>query len=314
VGSGYDSLTMTSKGFIIEHTFSTQSWSNPFYPNYTYIVPDTLHLWDNSDSMANYTDVSLSSSAFQQSLETRVQGAGNLGFGVFSTDMYVYQDYEKHQYVQSTNMRSTSWYDLELSPIVRIIFMNHLTPVAKSLLGNLGQDITDPVVKQQYWMALSMLGDSLITRVSMGGRLYYKGFLKNDTVNNITAERFQDESGLSFFGLFGSESAYDLYQQEVSETIKEELKVEVRAEGGFWTPDESLGLKMTPTGFYKFALKDIKENILDWDSYVVSVKDNLAPVRYQIIPLYQLFTDPVISNNLKLVTQEYIKSRINRMS
>jgi len=302
---------MTPKGFIIQHKFSSQTWSNPFYPNYTFIVPDTLHLWDNSDSMANYTDVSLSSSAFQQSLQSRVQGAGNLGFGVFSTDMYVYHDYEKRQYVQSTNMRSTSWYDLELSPLIQVTYLNHLTPMAKALLGNLGQDITDPVVKQQYWMALNMLGDSLVTRVSMGGRLYYKGFLSNDTVNNITAERFQDESRLSFYGLFGSESAYDYYQQQASETIKKELKVEVRAEGGIWTPDDSLRLKMTPAGFYSFALKDIKDNILDWDTYVVSVKDNLVPIRYQIIPIYQIFTDPVISNNFKLVTQEYIKSRIN---
>jgi len=78
-------------------------------------------------------------------------------------------------------------------------------------------------------------------------------------------------------------------------------------------PDDALGLTMTPAGFYSFALKDMQKNILDWDTFVVSVKDNLAPVRYQIIPMYQIFTDPVISNNFMLVTQEYLKSRINGM-
>jgi len=304
---------MTPKGFVIEHKFSSQTWSNPFYPNYTYIVPDTLHVWDNSDSMANYSDVSLSSDEFQRSLQSRVQGAGNLGFGLFSTDMYVYQDYQKRNYVQSTNVRSNTWYDLELSPLIQIDYLDHFTPMAKALLGNLGQDISDPKVKQRYLMAITMLGDSLVTRVSMGGRLYYKGYLTNDTVNTITTERFLEESALSFFGLFGSSSAYDYYQQQASETVKQELIAEVRAEGGIWKPDDALGLTMTPAGFYSFALKDMQKNILDWDTFVVSVKDNLAPVRYQIIPMYQIFTDPVISNNFMLVTQEYLKSRINGM-
>jgi len=269
-------------------------------------------VWDNTDTMANYSSVALSSSDYQYSLQSQVKGSGSLGFGLFSRDMYIYQSYEKLKDVQSTNMRSASWYDIELSPIVQVDFLDNLTPWAKTLFSNLGQNISDPKVKQTYLMALEMYGDSLVTRVSMGGRLYFKAFLNNDTVNNITVDLFQEETAWSFFGLFGSKSAYDYYEQQVSDTVKAQLVGEVLAEGGVWKPTDLQGLKMTPTGFYSFALKDIHQNILDWDTFVVSIKDNLVPVRYQIVPMYQMFIDPVISKNFQIVTQEYLKSKISK--
>jgi len=311
VGAGYDSLTMTTKGFVIQHTFSDQTWTNPFYPNYTYAVPDTLHVWDNTENVEeNYTSVDMSNSQFQQTLRSHVKGSDFLGFGSHSSDMYVFQYYEEfHDDVQSTNMRSINWYDLELTPIIQVEYLNYLTPWAKMVFSNLGTDLSDPKVKKQYWLALDTYGDSLVTRVGMGGRLNYKGFLNNDTVKSITIEQFQESSGWSFFGIFGSKSSYNYYQKYASETVKASMIGEIKVEGGIWTPVNP-AFKKTANGAYTFALKDINENVLDFDAFVKTIKDNMVPVRYEIIPMYEIFGDPVIRNNFMIATQEYLKSKM----
>jgi len=313
LGAGYDSFTMTTKGFIIQHTFSDQTWTNPFYSNYTYAVPDTIHVWDNTDSVEeNFTSVDLSSTQFQETLRSHVHGSGFLGFGSHSSDMYVYKSYvEYRDDVQSTNMRSINWYDLELSPLIQIQYLNYLTPWAKAVFSNLGSNISDPLVKRQYWAALDIFGDSLVTRVGMGGRLNYKGFLNNDTVQSITVEQFQQSSGWSFFGIFGSKSSYKYYQKYASDAVKTDMVAEIKAEGGNWEPVNP-AFKKTTTGAYSFALKDIDDNVLDFDDFVKSIKDNLVPVRYEIIPMYQIFDDAVIRDNFMQVTQEYLKSKMMR--
>jgi len=251
----------------------------------------------------------MSSSQFQLELKSHVKGSGFLGFGSHSSDMYIYQYYnEFHNDVQSSHLRQITWFDLELSPIIQIDYLSHLSPWAKMVFSNLGHDLTSPEVKNQYLMALDFFGDSLVTRVSMGGSLYYKAFLNNDTVKAINIEHFQEQSGWSFFGIFGSKSAYDYYEKQVSDTIKASMKAEIKAMGGNWAPPVT-GFTKTPTGAYSFALKDIHQNVLDWDTYVKSIKDNLVPVEYEIIPMYQIFSDPVIRNNFMLVTQEYLKSK-----
>jgi len=304
---------MTTKGFIVDHTFTTgQTWTNPFYPSYTYSVPDTLYVWDNTDSIEeNYTSVSMSSSQFQQTLRSHVKGSDFLGFGSHSSSMYVFQSYvEFHDDVETMNLRSINWYDLELTPIVQVEYLNFLTPWAKEIFTTLGTDLNDPKVKAQYWLALQVYGDSIITRVGMGGRLNYQGFLNNDTVQSITVESFQESSSWSFFGIFGSKSSYNYYQKNVDETVKASMIALIQAEGGLWDPGSNKAFTKTASGAYSFALKDINENVLDFQDFVDSIKDNMVPVRYEIMPIANIFADPVIRNNFMTVTQEYLASQM----
>jgi hypothetical protein len=315
VGAGYDSLTMTVKGFIIDHTYNPgHSWTNPFYPTYQYAVADTLYVFDQTDNLEeNYTSIAMSDSDFQLELKQRVSGSGFLGFGKHSSEMYVFQQYhEQHQFDQAMDTRSITWFDLELSPVVQVNYLEHMTGWAKQMFTNLGRNINDPNVKKQYLSALDFYGDSIVRRVSVGGSLYYQGYLNNNTVSTITIEHFHEQSSWSFFGLFGGGHSWNFYQKEVSEVVKANMVSEIKANGGIWNPQAYPFLKKTASGSYAFALKDVTEPLMAWDAFVTTIKDNMVPVHYEIVPLYTIFTDPVISNNFKIVTQEYLQSKMLR--
>jgi len=87
------------------------------------------------------------------------------------------------------------------------------------------------------------------------------------------------------------------------------MVAEIKVEGGIWVP-ASPAFKKTATGSYSFALKDINENVIDFDAFVKTIKDNMVPVRYEITPMYEIFDDPVIRNNFMVVTLEYLKSKM----
>jgi hypothetical protein len=316
VGSGYDSLTMTVKGFVIDtETFTQgQTWTNPFYPTYSYAVPDALYVWPQTDHFEqNFTSIAMSDSEFLLQLSSQVSGSTFLGFGSHSSQMSIYQYYhELHDYDQSMNTRSITWYDLELNPLVEAFPTNYLTTWAKDVFSNLGKDISNPTVKQQYITALNTYGDSLVRRISVGGSLYYQAFLNNDTVSEITVEQFHDQSSWSFFGIFGSSSSWNYYNKAVSNQVRVNTVAQIQVNGGTWDPQAYSFLKKTATGSYSFSLADVKEGpIIDWDTFVKTIKDDMVPVHYEIMPMYSIFSDPVISSNFKIVTEEWIKSRMN---
>jgi len=314
VGAGYDSLTMTVKGLVIDHTYTSgQSWTNPFYPSYSYAVADTLYVWPQTENFEeNYTSIAMTDSEFQVQLSSQVSGSDFLGFGKKSSQYYVYQYYhESHDYVQSMNRRSITWFDLELSPISQVDPFDHMNVWAKDIFSNLGKDISDPAVKQKYLQALQVYGDSLVRRVSVGGSLYYQGFLNNDTVKTITIEHFHQQSSWSFLGIFGGKSSWDYYNSKVDLDIKANMVSEIQVNGGSWEPSHYSFLHKSATG-YSFQLKDVYEPVIDWNTYVQTIKDNMVPVHYEIVPMYTIFSDPVISSNFKIVTQEYLQSRMNK--
>jgi len=315
VGAGYDSLGMTLKGQVIDHTYgSGHTWTNPFYPSYSYAVADTLYVWDQTDHFEeNFTSIAMTDSQFQDQLSSQVSGSDFIGFGSHSSQMYVFQSYhEHHEMDQSMNTRSITWFDLELSPIVQVEPMAFMNLYAKEIFSNLGTNINDPAVKQKYWQALDFYGDSLVRRVSVGGSLYYQGFLNNDTVKMVTIEHFHEQSSWSFFGIFGGKSSWDYYNKVASEVVKENEVVEITVNGGNWDPQAFPFLHKTATGSYSFALKNVTGPIISWDEFVLTIKDNMVPVHYEIVPMYTIFTDPVISNNFRIVTQEYLASKMKQ--
>jgi len=320
VGSGYDSLTMTVKGFVIDTNTYTQgqTWTNPFYPTYSYAVPDTLYVWPQTDHFEqNYTSIAMSESQFQLQLGSQVSGSSFLGFGKHSSQMSIFQYYfELHECDQSTNTRSINWYDLELNPVVEALPLNYLTTFSKEVFQNLGKDISDPAVYKQYITALDAYGDSLIRRVSVGGSLYFQSFLNNDTVNEITVEQFHEQSSWSFLGLFGGKSDWNYYNKAVSDVVKANTVINIQVNGGNWDPQAYKFLKPTTLqGNYAFNLKDVTDGpIIDWTTFVDTIKDNMVPVHYEIVPMYTMFSDPVISNNFQTVTEQWIASRLQQRS
>jgi len=318
VGSGYDSLTLTVKGFVLNtNTYSQgQTWTNPFYPTYSYAIPDNLYLWPQTDHFeTNYTSIAMSDSEFLLQLSNTVSGSSFFGFAKHSSQMSIYQYYhELHEYDQSMNTRTLSWYDLELNPIVEALPMNYLTPWASDLLSNLGKDITNPTVYQQYITALNAYGDSIVRRVSVGGSMYFQAYLNNDTVTEITTEQFSSQSSWSFLGLFGGKSDWNYYTKSVSDVVKANTVVNIQVNGGTWDPSAYKYMQKTGLlGNYQFDLKQVTEGpILDWDTFALSVKDNMVPIHYELVPMYTIFSDPVISNNFKIVTQQWIDSRLKQ--
>jgi hypothetical protein len=316
VGSGYDSLTLSVKGFVIDtNTYSQgQSWTNPFYPTYSYAVPDNLYLWPQTEHFEqNFTSIAMSDSEFLLQLSNQVSGSSWFGFAKHSAQMSIYQYYhELHDYDQSQNTRTISWYDLELNPVVEALPLNFLTPWASDLFSNLGTDITNPTVYQGYINALNAYGDSLVRRVSVGGSFYFQAFLNNDTVDEITTEKFNEQSSWSFLGIFGGKSDWDYYNSAVSDVVKANTVVNIQVKGGTWNPQAFSYMQKTGLlGNYQFDLKDVTDGpILDWDTFALSVKDNMVPIHYELIPMYTIFSDPVISNNFKTVTQQWINSRL----
>jgi len=183
---------------------------------------------------------------------------------------------------------------------------------AKQIFSSLGADITNPAVKAKYIQALEFYGDSLVRRVSVGGSLWYQGFLNNDTVKQITIEHFHQQSSWSFFGIFGGKSSWDYYSKQASDVVKENEVVEVQVNGGTWDPEAFPFLHKTATGSYAFALKNVTAPVISWDDFVVTIKDNMVPVHYEIVPMYSILSDPVISNNFRIVTLEYLASKMKK--
>jgi len=259
----------------------------------------------------------MSESQFQLQLNSSVSGSSFLGFGKHSSQMSIFQYYfELHECDQSTNTRSITWYDLELNPVVEALPLNYLTTFAKEVFQNLGKDISDPAVYKQYITALDAYGDSLIRRVSVGGSLYFQSFLNNDTVNEITVEQFHEQSSWSFLGLFGGKSDWNYYNKAVSDVVKANTVINIQVNGGNWDPQAYKFLKPTTLqGNYAFNLKDVTDGpIIDWITFVDTIKDNMVPVHYEIVPMYTMFSDPVISNNFKTVTEQWIATRLQQRS
>jgi len=309
---------MTVKGFVVDTNTYTQgqTWTNPFYPTYSYAVPDNLYVWPQTDNFeSNYTAIAMSESQFQLQLNSQVSGSSFLGFGKHSSQMQIFQSYfELHDSDQSTNTRAITWYDLELNPVVEALPLNYLSPYSKEVFLNLGKDITDPAVYKQYIIALDAYGDSLIRRVSVGGSLYFQSFLNNDTVNEITVEQFHQQSSWSFLGLFGGKSDWNYYNKAVSNVVKANTVVNIQVNGGSWDPNAYKYLKPTTLqGNYAFNLAEVTDGpIINWAAFVDTIKDNMVPIHYEIVPMYTMFSDPVISNNFKTVTEQWIASRLQQ--
>jgi len=45
---------------------------------------------------------------------------------------------------------------------------------------------------------------------------------------------------------------------------------------------------------------------------VDTIKDNMVPVHYEIVPMYTIFSDPVISSNFQTVTEQWIATRLQQ--
>jgi len=131
-------------------------------------------------------------------------------------------------------------------------------------------------------------------------------------VDEITTEKFNEQSSWSFLGIFGGKSDWDYYNSAVSDVVKANTVVNIQVKGGTWNPQAFSYMQKTGLlGNYQFDLKDVTDGpILDWDTFALSVKDNMVPIHYELIPMYTIFSDPVISNNFKTVTQQWINSRL----
>ncbi|KAL0487717.1 PV21 [Acrasis kona] len=311
---GYDSLSQSPRAGLFDHTFdSATMWSNPIYPEYQFAVPSTIGVFNNPESVEqNYTFVAMSKEEYQTELRDRsakYQTGAYITTGSESNDMYVYayfHDYRNE--VMAENMRMITWYDLELSPMIRFDAINHMNPYAKYMFTRLGADLNDINVRRHYVQLLNAYGDHVVTRVSMGVRINQKTYINQNVLKAISISHFHEQSGWSFLGLFGSKHKRDVIDKQITEQMRKNARIEVKVDGGF-TNGAFKGLKLENNGYYSFDLKDNDSNLMDWDEFVKSAKDNMEPIHYEVMPIYELIRDPVIRQNMMVMAKEYASKK-----
>jgi hypothetical protein len=310
---GFDSLSQSPRASIFDHSFDRASeWQNPFYPSYRFAVPSSVAVFNNPESAdQNYTYVALSKEEYQLELKNRVKysSGGFLTSGSEADDMYVYSYFHDYrQEVMAENMRFVTWYDLEINPMLRFDALNHLNGYAKIMLSRLGSDLKDPVNRRYYQEYLFTYGDHVVTRVTMGVRIRQKTYINKEILKAISISHFHEESGWSFLGIFGSKKSYDVMEKNISEQMKQSARVEVKVDGGN-VGNVFKNLKLQSSGFYSFDLKDLKSNLLDWSEFVKTAKDNLEPIKFEVVPIYEFIRDPVIRENMKIMVKEYAQKK-----
>jgi hypothetical protein len=126
------------------------------------------------------------------------------------------------------------------------------------MLSRLGPDLSNAENRRHYEEYLFTYGDHVVTRVSMGVRIRQKTYINKEILKAISISHFHEQSGWSFLGIFGSKHQYDVMEQ-----MKASARVEVKVDGRL-SGDAFKNLKLDSSGFYSFALKDLKSNLLDW--------------------------------------------------
>jgi len=313
VGAGFDTLTMQPKLPLLdmEHYFKNNMWTNPFYDNYSYIVSDRMTVFDNTESVEqNLTFISFKQIDFQNTYHDHVSSHYNyfISKGDKSADTIIFNQYfEEQSRFQATYKRRITWYDLELSPMVQAFYLDNLHDWAKPFFSALDRNLNEET-KKAYWKILDAFGDSLVVRVSMGGGIAYKSFLSENIVNVVSVEQIQQSCSNSFLGIFGGHGNYDYLSNYTNKSFLKDAVAHIKFTGGHY-PLPPMNFLENKNGFYSFKLQDVTTSLGDWDDFVRSIKDNLAPVHYELIPIYMMFDDLVIRNNMKIVTEEFMKKK-----
>jgi len=133
----------------------------------------------------------------------------------------------------------------------------------------------------------------------MGGGIVYKAFLNEEIVNIVTIEQIHESSSWSFIGIMGGDDNFRYFTNYTNKNFKKDAVVNIKFNGGHYPLPNSKFIQ-NRNGYYTFELNDVTKSLGDWNEYVRSIKDNLAPVHYKLIPIYMMFDDLEIRNNMKI--------------
>ncbi len=310
---GFDSLSQSPRAALFDHSFDDATyWENPIYTNYKFAVPRTVGVFNNPESVeSNYTYLAMSKEEYQTEIKNHVSYSDGsfLTSGSESDDMYIYSYFHDYrQEVMAENSRFATWYDLELSPFVRFNPIPNMNGYAKQMFERLGADLNSSDIRQAYMDIFDVYGDHFVSRVSMGVRLSQKTFINYNALKAISVSYFHSSSSSSFFGIFGSQSDFKEMSRSLTDTVKNNSRVHIKIEGG----DQGASfknMKLDGSGYYSFDLKDLKSNLLDWREFVKTAKDNMVPIHYEVVPMYELIMDPVIRANMKAMAKMYAQKK-----
>jgi hypothetical protein len=310
----FDSLSLETKFRLFLFSFAELTWSNPNYPNHTFAVPENTAVWNTPDHVElNSTYFAMDEENYQYELTTRVQfsnswfwGCGGSG----SSELYVYSHYfHSNKEVMNEVTRWIRWYDLEIKPDVRLHFNNYLDSYAKKMLLRLPRTLKTTTDEQKYLEYFTIYGDHVVTRVSMGCRIHQKIYIRQEILDQMTYTKFHSESQSSFFGIFGTRQQFDEITLRLSHFMLNEVRFEVKIEGGNQELlPHNYGTKLA-NGFTSFTLADLKAPIIDWNAYVLTCKDFPQPIKYHATPIYEFIMDPDVSENMKIMVQKRIAQR-----
>ncbi|KAL9652752.1 hypothetical protein ABK040_010785 [Willaertia magna] len=311
IGSGFDLLTAQPKlNLFINTDFSQgKTWTNPIYKDLTFAAPNDLKVVNNAESYySNSTFVAVTKSEYEYEYQKHTSKKKYFGLAKKSKDVYVYKyRYDNKEQYQLNTFRRISWYDLVLKPQYLFDIDNNLDPFAKRYIRSL-PSVDTPENRQIYKKFIEYYGTSVVTKVTMGGGIFFKVFFKKSLSVSLNIEEIHKQSGWTFLHIFGAKSKRDYYFKQLSQEFLQNTQIQFNTQGGIWKPELAL-IQPRPDGA-KLNILDSPQGYVEWDSFADTIKYEPYPVDYELIPISEIFTDANKKAIMRSVLEEHIRTEV----
>jgi len=294
-------MEMTTRRSVFIHDdegfHRSTTWTNPFYPEHKFVVPQTINLRQRTESTEqNFTDISMTKSEYEMKYHNRWTSSGFLGMSRSSYEVYYYLNrFEFFNEYSITMQRQLSWYDLTLSPLVYFnqeMMNKYMDPDLKYMIDHLELNYESPGAKLYYRAIIDYWGTDFVVSAVMGGSAVTNLYFKKDLIRSHEISRIIQESSFSFLGLINSRNYNFKNDTRVAEWLKENAHVRTRFVGGRVNPKEVT--TKTP-----------------WQSFTESLRSEPTAINYRLIPLSFLIKDPQKQRNMNLAIEQYKKEKMN---
>lgn len=291
IGCGLDTTTMENKDIIFLKTYDMgTTWTNPIYPDLVFDIPDYMFVQDvPEDYFLNATFIISSTLDFNAYYEQITEeSSGFLDLGSTSTEVIkTWHFYYENDQAYGKIFKYFTWVKITRPVNYHYTDMFHPEFLAElTLLPSVYNNDT----KQAFYDLFGIFGTTIVDSIYLGGTMLCETrFHKCFTVQE-SDEWVSEQTEWSFMDIIGDGHGHSTHTHTVDKTFTEYSSTDAKYVGG---------------------LSD-KLNINQWKDWVLTIKDNMVPVRYTLAPLWDVIDDPVMSNNIKQAAYDYTQEAVNK--
>jgi hypothetical protein len=143
--------------------------------------------------------------------------------------------------------------------------------------------------KQAFFDFIGIFGIAIVDRVYNGGTMICETWYHKCFTLQESDEWIIEQTSWNFMNIIGDGHGHSYHEHTVDETFLD---------------------YSTSNSEFKGGLSD-KLNINQWKDWILTIKNNMIPVRYTFVPLWEIIDDPMTSYNIKQASIDYTQIAVD---